>query len=97
MKELSERERLLKNARSHYFQNEIPAVHPRYGAIYHNLYAQTSETKSSLGIRVIISLLLFLLFMALEQGYFTDAPFTPTQIIEQIEMPVSVTPQLDYL
>lgn len=97
MKELSERERLLQSARNNYFQNDIPAVHPRYGAIYHNLYNQTSEPKSSLGIRVIISLILFLLFMALEQGYLTDAPFTPTQIIEQIEMPVSVTPQLDYL
>lgn len=97
MKELTERERLLKNVKSNYSVNEIPAVHPRYGGVYKNLYQTKPERQSSLGIRIIISLVLFLLYMAVEQGYLTDVPVTTNQIIEQIELPFYITPDLDYL
>lgn len=97
MKELSERELLLKNAKSSCSLNEIPVIHPRYGAIYKNLYQTKPENPSSLSLRIMVSLILFLLFMTMEQGYFTDTPVTTTQIIEQIEMPFYVSPNLDYL
>lgn len=85
MRNLSERELLLKEARMNEVSREIPAIHPRYGAIYKNLYGETTEGKSTLGIRVIVSLVLFALFAALDQGYIVEAPVTSEQIATQIE------------
>lgn len=80
-----EREALLKSARMSYATKEIPAIHPRYGALYKDLYGEESTPKSSLGMRILISLVLFAAFAALEQGQLAEIPVSPSQITYQIE------------
>ena len=44
------RRELLKQTKQMYDeQREIPAVHPRYGRIYHDLYQQESDRKEKAG------------------------------------------------
>lgn len=57
------RQALLRETRRLYPDNRPPAIHPRYGAIYNDLYpSNNSNGESSLGVRILISLILFALF-----------------------------------
>ena len=85
-----EREALLNSVKGNSISREIPAIHPRYGAVYKELYKGKNEVKSSLGIRIIISLMLFALFAAMEQGKITQIPISPSEITYQIETPLEL-------
>lgn len=84
-----QREAMLREARMNQLGKEIPAIHPRYRAVYQNLYpSEKGEQKSSLGTRILISLILFALFAAIDQGQITETPVSSTQIIYEIEKPM---------
>ena len=80
------RELLLKEAKMRYSGSDIPAIHPRYGALYKNIYPNPEEKhQSTFRLRLLICLILFALFAALDQGEFPEIPFTSTQISLKIE------------
>lgn len=84
------RTQLLKATRILYTDHEIvPAVHPRYQAVYQNLYAlnegETDAKNSTLGIRVIIAILLFILFVVMDYQDITYANVNSQNIVQQIE------------
>lgn len=84
-----QREAMLREARMYHSAKEGPAIHPRYRAVYNDLYPKQEETiKSTLGTRILISLILFALFAAIDQGHITETPVSSTQIIYEIEAPL---------
>ena len=85
-----ERVEMLNSVRENSFNRDMPAIHPRYGALYRELYKGDREVKSSLGIRILISLILFALFAAMEQGTITKIPISPSEITYQIETPLQL-------
>lgn len=80
------REQLLRDTRSQYSsRRQIPAVHPRYGAVYKNLYGEDTDAPySTLGIRIAICLILFGLFAAADYKDELIYKYTPTQIVSEI-------------
>lgn len=85
------REAMLKEARMYHSGMDIPAVHPRYGSIYKNMYnVKEEKQQSTLRIRILTCLILFALYAALDQGEFADVPFTSTQISLEIEAPFAL-------
>lgn len=63
------RQRLLEQTRRLYTDKRgVPAVHPRYKAAYHEIYPEdTGYIKSTFGLRVGISVLLFATFILMKQ------------------------------
>lgn len=87
-----QREAMLKEARSYHSGKEAPVIHPRYRALYKELYPTKEEkSKSTLGTRILICLILFALFAAIDQGHITETPVSSTQIIHEIEAPLHLT------
>lgn len=82
------REKLLRDTRNQYSSRRtVPAVHPRYGAVYQNLYGHRGEeqmTGSTLGIRVFICLILFGIFAAADYREEKIWKFSPSQIVSEI-------------
>ena len=66
---------LLRQTRKFYAENYIPAIHPRYKNTYSSLYGreETKEKESSLGVRMIIAILLFCLFVLANQKDMEEA------------------------
>lgn len=62
------RRELLEQSRCRYQESEIPAVHPRYGASYRNLYGTEEPEGGSLGIRTFICMILFAVFVYMQNG-----------------------------
>ena len=85
-----ERVEMLNSVRENSFNRDMPAIHPRYGALYRELYKSDREVKSSFGMRILISLILFALFAAMEQGKITQIPISPSEITYQIETPLQL-------
>lgn len=66
---------LLKQTRKIYAENAVPAIHPRYNNAYSSIY-ETDESKmneSTLGLRVIIAILLFCLFVLADHKEMKEA------------------------
>ena len=66
---------LLKQTRKLYAENNIPAVHPRYRNTYSCLYEkkEMEGKESTFGIRAIIAILLFCLFVLANQKEMEEA------------------------
>lgn len=83
------RRELLKQTRKLYDdRQEIPAVHPRYGNIYHSLYDSGEDQESSGGsfyIRFVIGILCFICFVYMDQSKASVARVNSTGIVNQIE------------
>lgn len=83
------RETLLNETRNLYRNDRIPAVHPRYRAVYKNLYKtgtkSDEESSGTLGLRIFISLMLFALFAAADYNGESIWHYTPTQIVSEIQ------------
>lgn len=84
------RRELLRQTRKLYDEkNEIPAVHPRYGRIYHDLYGseeeQSSSSYGSFYLRLVLSVLCFIFFVYMDQSKAEVAEVNSTVIVEQIE------------
>lgn len=80
------RQALLRETRRLYPDNRTPAIHPRYGAIYSNLYSRDAQPEeSSLGVRIFISLILFALFAAADYNNETLLKYSSEQIVSEIQ------------
>ena len=87
--ELRRRE-LLRQTRKLYDEHRnIPAVHPRYGRIYHSLYGeegeQSEQTGGSFYIRLVIGILCFICFVYMDQTKASVAEVNSTKIVDHIE------------
>ena len=79
------REFLLKQAKEN-----IPVIHPRYQALYNNLYDVDSKKESStLAIRILLSLILFSVFATALNSNKTIAIDAANQLITQIGSNIS--------
>lgn len=80
------RQTLLNETRRQHQDYRTPAIHPRYGAIYSNLYSRdASPEESSLGVRILISLILFALFAAADYNHDTLGKYSPSQIVSEVQ------------
>lgn len=81
------RETLLKETRQLYRNGYVPVVHPRYRAVYRNLYEEENSNASqgTLGTRILISLILFAVFAAADYNGTKIWRYTPTQIVWEIQ------------
>ena len=89
------RRELLRQTRKLYDdKQEIPAVHPRYGSLYHDLYAEKAEKQnsqsSSFYIRLVVSILCFICFVYMDQSNVSVAEVDSTAIVHQIEQDLDV-------
>lgn len=89
--EIRRRELLKQTRRLYNDKNEIPAIHPRYGRIYHNLYAdehinseQNTAGGSSFYIRLVLGILCFVFYIYLDQSRAEIAQVNSSVIAEQI-------------
>lgn len=89
--EIRRRELLKQTRRLYNDNNEIPAIHPRYGRIYHNLYGgehsgaqQNSSAGGTFYIRLLIGILCFVFYVYLDQTSAEIAEFSSTVIADQI-------------
>ena len=84
------RRELLRQTRKLYDERrDIPAVHPRYGRIYHSLYDEEVEGQTPSGgsfyIRLAVSILCFICFVYMDQSKASVAEVDSTAIINEIE------------
>ena len=89
------RRELLRRTRKLYNERQdIPAVHPRYGRIYHDLYGSeesgTEQTKGSFYLRLVIGILCFICFVYMDQSKAEVAQVNSTSIVNQIEKDMDV-------
>ncbi|HIZ81336.1 MAG TPA: hypothetical protein H9722_04485 [Candidatus Mediterraneibacter pullistercoris] len=87
------RRELLKQTRKLYEDGrELPAVHPRYGRIYHDLYKENPQDQEPSGgtfyIRLVIGILCFVCFVYMDQSKAEIAEVNSTAIVNQIEKEV---------
>lgn len=80
---------LLKQTRNLYDdKRDVPAVHPRYGRIYQDLYSSNEEQDQPGGtfyIRLVICILCFVCFVYMDQSKAAVAEVNSSSIIKQIE------------
>ena len=90
--EMRRRELLKQTRRLYDDKREIPAVHPRYGRIYHDLYENHTEEQEPSGgtfyIRLVIGILCFVCFVYMDQSEAKIAEVNSTAIVDQIEKDV---------
>lgn len=83
------RKELLEETRRMYGRAKTPpAVHPRYRAVYSELYPESGEGRQqggSFGIRLFTAVLLFALFLSAEEQKFTVWNVNSTDIVAAIE------------
>lgn len=87
------RRELLRQTRKLYAEKkEIPAVHPRYGRIYHDLYRENEKSGVSQGgtfyIRLAIGILCFVCFVYMDQSKTKVADVDSRAIVNEIERDV---------
>lgn len=87
----SRRRELLRQTRRLYGNDfSIPAVHPRYRAAYHSLYGKEEEStepqsESSFFFRLVLSVILFLCFIYIEQNEPGSVPVSSSAIVSYIQ------------
>lgn len=81
------RQELLNQTRRRYGNtNPIPAIHPRYRATYNSMYHEEEiPSNSGLGFRVFLAVILFFLFVAIDQSKETIARVDSNRIVNEIE------------
>lgn len=68
-------------------KESLPAVHPRYRNAYKSLYeeGETETDRSSLGIRIVISCLLFIGFVLMDEQEYSLASVNSQMIVNSLE------------
>ena len=80
------RQRLLEQTRNLYTDRRgVPAVHPRYKTAYREIYSEdTGYMKSTFGLRLGISVLLFSAFVVMKQDGMEVLGMDNLQVLEAI-------------
>lgn len=94
------RKQLLEETRRRYGDSRVPpAIHPRYGGVYTNLYGNENEEAGmprSFGVRLMIAIVLFSAFIAMEDQKVKVANVSSERIVSEIEkLPVEEWRELD--
>lgn len=79
---------VLQMKKGNSISSSIPAVHPKYGRIYHDLYGQDQETalsNHSFSFRMFIAVLCFLLYLAIGTSDDTTAQIYHSKITSTIQ------------
>ncbi|MGN1377604.1 MAG: hypothetical protein ACI4V6_04555 [Dorea sp.] len=86
------RQKLLEQTRRMYSDREIPAIHPRYGAIYDQLYpeAERDPGSGSLGFRLLLCILLFVCYVSMDYMGKQVINVSSDRIAEEIAVDVDV-------
>lgn len=86
-RELLEQTRELYNER-----RSIPAVHPRYGMAYRKLYEEEQATAAhgTFGLRMVLCLLLFAAFVAMDKNGSEVMNVDSSRIVEEITYDLDV-------
>lgn len=87
------RQRLLEQTRELYGERRtIPAVHPRYGAAYRQIYSdeQAGLPPSSFGIRLFLCLLLFAAFVSIDKNQGEVMHVSSSRIVDEITTDLDV-------
>lgn len=88
------RKELLEQTRRLYSdRREPPAVHPRYGAVYHNLYGSEGEENvpaGTFGLRVFLAFLLFAGFVTMDRQEYKIFQVDSSRIVEEIQADLDV-------
>ena len=87
------RRELLRQTRKQYDEKHfIPAVHPRYGNIYHELYDDQDDTysKDSFLFRLTLGILCFICYVWMDSSQAQIASVSSDQIVNQIEKQVEM-------
>lgn len=86
------RKKLLEQTRRMYSDREIPAVHPRYGGIYDQLYEETdrSTVSGSFEIRLLLCVLLFMCYVSMDYMGKQVMNVSSDRIMEEISSDVDV-------
>lgn len=80
------REQLLKQTRKRYESEGFPAVHPRYGHIYHNLYEEKpAAAQGSFYLRLAIGVICFILYVWADYQDVSVAGVSSDRVVSQIE------------
>ena len=88
------RKKLLEKTRNIYSDRNRPAaIHPRYGSIYSEEYYSPKDTNGSFGIRIVLCLLLFALFLTMD--YTSNTMFNVSS--EEIKAVISENWEVDDL
>lgn len=89
------RQQLLHQARELYRDvgETIPAIHPRYLAAYESIYGTDKEEviQSTFGIRVVICVMIFAVFVLTDYKGTTICNLNSEQITEQIQTQSHIT------
>lgn len=94
MNESEERRRqLLKQTKRLYNEERfIPAVHPRYGHIYKDLYEEEENLpQNSFYFRLMLGILCFVCYVWIDYGEIKVANVSSNQIVHQIEKEMDLT------
>lgn len=80
------RQRLLEQTRELYGEKRpIPAVHPRYGSAYRQIYGdEQSLPPSTFGIRLFLCLLLFAAFVSMDKNKSEVMHVNSSRIVDEI-------------
>lgn len=95
--EIRRRELLRQTRRLYEEQDSIPAVHPRYGSIYHHLYGGEEKEEIHSGtfyLRLVLGILFFVFYVYMDQSSTKIAEVSSTTIIEQIGTDFDLSEQL---
>ena len=87
------RRELLRQTRKRYDDNRfIPAVHPRYGNIYHELYDDQEDTypKDTVRVRLTRGIRCFICYVWMDSSQAQIASVSSDQIVNQIEKQVEM-------
>ena len=80
------RQQLLKDTKRMYDSGGIPAIHPRYRHIYHDLYDENpTSTTGSFYLRLVIGILCFACYVWADYKDMTVAGVNSSMIVNQIE------------
>lgn len=82
---MERRRQLLEEARAIYSdQQTVPAVHPRYHAVYQELYPKEEKMRGTFAFRAFVCFLLFTAFVAMDQRGNEKLPVSSDQIAAEI-------------
>lgn len=92
------RRELLNQTRRQYTDwRTPPAVHPRYGTFYNELYDTDEEPSGTLGLRILVCLILFALFVVMDYRGTNIAQVNSDQITAMVTHQTSPQEALDFL